>query len=294
MSYSAVAFVPHRSLLAQPVAGAVPHWPLITAAAVIGLVFFVTGNDLNISLAEAYTQDAEQMEIAAAGGNALRRVAFFILGGFGMLLFMANQRAFSELRVDPWLAGSIGLSLGLAGISFFWADDPAMCRRRLLVLACCTIAVGGIAFTLDLKQMSWLAVLTLGGLAIVGVLAELRLGTFRPWAGDYRFAGTLHPNTQGPNLATLCLAAFGLARASTRWRLWLCIVCIVAFAISGLAAALRRLRATGDPCCTLPLGLLIFALINAGLESGMVVVNLVPFLLGCCLMRLALFRNSNA
>ena len=36
---------------------------------------------------------------------------------------------------------------------------------------------------------------------------------------------------------------------------------------------------------------LVFGMINAGCESGMVVVNLVPFVLGCCLFKLALFRE---
>jgi O-antigen ligase len=62
--------------------------------------------------------------------------------------------------------------------------------------------------------------------------------------------------------------------------------------ITGLAATIRGYRATRDPAYTLPLGLIIFGLINAGFESGMVVINLVPFLLGCCLLRLGLFRNS--
>jgi exopolysaccharide production protein ExoQ len=342
------------------------------------------------------------------------------------------------LRIDPVLAGSIGLLLGLSVVSFAWADDPGMCLRRLLILACCAIAAAGIARTLDLKQISWLAVLTLGGLAIVGVLAELRLGTFRPWASGYRFAGTVHPNTQGPALATLCLAAFGLACGGGRRQVLLWVICAIAFVLllltksrttvaaivlslaavhlvqtplrtkciaafaavwlasvglfglwmcgldpltdfrdalllgraeesdtlsgrafiwpevmyfasqrlwlgygyesfwtparietislelgwglreahngylemllwlgvaglvltllvvaMGLAAAIRRFHSSRDSSYALPIGLLVFGLINSGLESGMVVISLVPFLLGCCLLNLALFRDGN-
>jgi O-antigen ligase len=46
----------------------------------------------------------------------------------------------------------------------------------------------------------------------VGLAAECYYGNFRPWMGDYRFSGTLHPNTQGLNLAVLCCSAFCLAR----------------------------------------------------------------------------------
>jgi O-antigen ligase len=55
----------------------------------------------------------------------------------------------------------------------------------------------------------------------VGIGAELRNGTFRPTSSDFRFAGTLHPNTQGLNLAILCLSAFTLARGAARGRLGL-------------------------------------------------------------------------
>jgi O-antigen ligase len=61
---------------------------------------------------------------------------------------------------------------------------------------------------------------------------------------------------------------------------------------ASLAAAIRGYRATRDPAYTLPLGMTFFGLINGGLESGMVVINLVPFLLACCLVRLALFRDT--
>src|SRR5207249_1676684 len=111
--------------------------------------------------------------------------------------------------------------LGLAAISFVWTSDPGMCLRRLLTLLCCVIAAAGVARALSLREISWLILSVFGGLAMIGLLAEMLLGTFRPWAGDYRFAGTVHPNTQGPSLAALCLAAFTLARDSNRSRVWL-------------------------------------------------------------------------
>ncbi len=411
---------------------AAPRWLLVGTALVVGLAFFVASHDLNISLAVAYTQNAEEMEIAAAGGNALRRVAFLMVGAWGLLLLATGKQRFS---VEPLLAGCMSLLIGMAGLSFLWADEPGMCLRRLLILACCVSAAVGFARAFTLREISWLAIWLFGGLAFIGILAELRLGTFRPWAGDYRFAGTVHPNTQGPALATLCLAGLALARGSSRHRVWLWLVVAFAFglvlltksrttaaailasiaavhilktpltakcagalalawagatallllwvsgidpstdfrdavllgraeeaetlsgrafiwpevisfasqrfwlgygyesfwtagrietisstlgwglreahngylegllalgalglglmlliAVAGLAASFRAWRTTGDFTYTLPLGLILFGLINAGLESGMVAITLVPFLLGCCLMHLAFFR----
>jgi hypothetical protein len=132
---------------------------------ILGTAFFAAGHDWNISLADAYTQDAEEMEITAEGGNTLRRLAFIGLAGWGLLLLATSRQ---PLAVEPFLAGSLGLLAGLAATSFLWADDPGMCLRRLLVLGCCLIAAIGISRALDMRQLCWLALLTLGGLALLG------------------------------------------------------------------------------------------------------------------------------
>lgn len=410
-----------------------PGWLVAVTAIVLGVGFFFTGHDLNVSQAVAYTQTAEEMELAAAGGNPLRRVAFAAIAAWSVLVLASGTRAW---RVDFCLAASLSLLLALTGASFLWCDDPGMCLRRMFALVCCTIAAVAIARSFDLRQINWLAVGTLGALAAIGVLAELRLGTFRPWAGDYRFAGTVHPNTQGPALATLMLATYGLAPAAGRWKTALYALCGAAFVLllltksrtttaailaslgavqlvqtslrtkvlaavsaawlaclglwlvwivgldpltdfrdavllgraeesdtlSGrafiwpevlyfaqqrwllgfgyesfwtpghietistnlgwglreahnaylemllslgligllallamvgcaLVASVRGFRSTRDPVYTLPLGLTVFGLINGCLESGMVVVNLVPFLLACCYFQLAFFNT---
>jgi exopolysaccharide production protein ExoQ len=413
----------------------VPGWPLIITALVIGIGFFVAEHDLNVSRAISYTQDEEQMEVTAAGGNALRRAAFFGIATWGTgLLFSAHGR----LKPEPLLAGGLAVLLGLAAISFLWSEDRGMCLRRLSSLACCVVGAAGIARALTLREIAWLAIFVFGGLAIVGILAEMRLGTFRPWTADYRFAGTVHPNTQAAGLATVCIAAFCLARGRTGrnactwiafalgllllvltksrtttagiflaiavgplletrvrtkiggalaalwlvcaavWLLWICgfdlpgdfrdalllgraeesdtlsgrafiwpevlyfaqqrllfgygyesfwtpahietissnlgwglreahnayleallslgvvgLTTLLFVAVVAIALSIRGYRTMRDPMYFFPLGLTVFAMINAGCESGMVVVNLVSFVLGCCLFRLALFERQD-
>jgi O-antigen ligase len=72
----------------------------------------------------------------------------------------------------------------------------------------------GIARQLSDRDLAVAALVITTVYLAVGVAAELALGTFRPWAADYRFSGTLHPNTQGLHLMILCLAAFLLAQAN--------------------------------------------------------------------------------
>src|SRR6185369_13101453 len=76
--------------------------------------------------------------------------------------------------------------------------------------------------------------------------------------------------------------------------LWLGAVGVALMLIATMAAIVaagRGFRTTNDAAYLLPLGLLVFGLFDSCLESGVVVVSLVPFLLGCCLMRLTLFRD---
>jgi exopolysaccharide production protein ExoQ len=408
---------------------------LFTATALlVGLVFFAAGHDLLISRAVAYTQTADEMQAAALGGNMARRVAFFALAGWGLLL-LANGK--QRIKLDSMLVGSVSALSALAAASVLWTDEPAMCLRRLLVLFCCFAAAGGVARAFSLREIGWLIVLVIGSLATIGLATEILLGTFRPWTGDYRFAGTVHPNTQGPALAILCLAAIALAKDSGRYRpllwfafaagivlllltksrtavaalfaalaacqmiklrpralvvtgvatawlvsaglcgLWLCgidpvtdgrdlvllgrsseseslsgraliwpevvryarerfwlgygyeafwtpghieaisdelewglreahngylemwlwlgvvgVALLLFVAAAAIVAALRGFRVTNNAAYLLPLGLLVFGLLNSCLESGVVVVSLVPFLAGCCIMRLTLFQES--
>ena len=192
---------------------------LVLTALVVGVVFFVSGHDLFVSRAVAYTQTADEMQSAAVGGNLVRRLAFFALAGWGTVLVVSGRQ---RLAIHWPLAGSLFLLGTLAAASVLWTEETGMCLRRLLVLACCIVAALGIARALSLRELAWLIVLAAGPLVMVGLAAELALGTFRPWASDYRFAGTLHPNTQGPTLAAICMAVLALVKDGGRYRplLW--------------------------------------------------------------------------
>jgi exopolysaccharide production protein ExoQ len=228
MSTAAFAAAKPSGLRESQVGLTAPRWPLISAALVVGLAFFISEHDLRISLVDAYTQTADEMEVTAEGGNLLRRLAFPAIAAWGLVLLATSR---DRLRLDPLLAGAIGLLLTWTGISVVWADDPDMCLRRLILLACCVVGAAGIARQLPMRDLSLLTMLVLGSLAAAGVLAELSLGTFQPWDSEYRFAGTVHPNTQSAGLAAVCLAALGLAGASRRGRWWYAAIFAAALAL---------------------------------------------------------------
>jgi exopolysaccharide production protein ExoQ len=200
-------------------ATAQPRWHFYAAAFVVGIVFFLTEHNVNISLAEAYTQSADEMELTAAGGNLLRRVALPGLAGLGLFLVAVARQ---PLHLNRWLAVPLVAYLLVAGSSCLWAVDPGLSLRRVIVLACAVVGAAGIASRFSMRELCQLALLVFGVLILVGVLAELRLGTFRPWAAAYRFAGSVHPNTQGAYCTVMALAALGVAGSGSKWRgpLW--------------------------------------------------------------------------
>lgn len=192
-------------------------WTITGVALVVAAAFFFAEHSLDISLADAYTQTAEEMELTAGGGNFVRRLMFLALAALGGGLLLAPRG--SRVAIDWPLALPIGAYLAICLGSILWSTDPGICLRRVLVLGCCAIFAAGLARRFTMHELCLLIVATIGPLVLAGLLAELRLGTFRPWSEGYRFSGSVHPNTQGMHLTTLGLAAFALARTpETRQR----------------------------------------------------------------------------
>lgn len=187
-------------------------------AAVIGGIFFLMEHDLSISLDADYTQTAEEMETTSGGGNLIRRVGFFALASLGAYLLAVGR---GRLQVRWPLLVTILAYFGWCFASVTWAGDPGICLRRLIVLACALMGALGLSRACSVREMTVATVLITATIALVGILAETAQGTFRPWSGDYRFSGTVHPNTQGMLLTTLALGSFCLTKAwPERHTLW--------------------------------------------------------------------------
>lgn len=177
--------------------------------------FFITDHDFTVSKAEAFTSTADEMEVQAAGGNATRRIAFLVIAAVGFLgLMLPGRHALG--RLTP-VSGLMLAFVAWCLLSILWSDVPSMTLRRCLVLCCLGVGAVGIARQLSMRELLYLAWIIPAAGLVVGLSAELALGTFRPWSGGYRFSGTMHPNTQGLSLGAMCLASFCLARES-RWK----------------------------------------------------------------------------
>ncbi|QDT66170.1 O-antigen ligase family protein [Calycomorphotria hydatis] len=186
----------------------------------IGGMFYMTEHGWNTSKSEAFTQTAEEMQATAAGGNTIRRFAFLGLAALGTIgLFYGRDRA---CRITSFAIPMLGLYFFWCLSSVLWADSIGFTLRRVIVLAFYVLGAAGLARTLSGREILKIAVVVPLCYLAIGILAELSLGSFRPWAGEYRFSGTLHPNTQGLTLASMCFAAAALAfDAKASWKYWL-------------------------------------------------------------------------
>jgi hypothetical protein len=170
----------------------------------IGAVLFFKDHHLTISQIDSWAVWSVE-GASAAGGNVYKGMALSLLAVLG--LYLLRRPATRRLAADNVLAW---LALGCCGwclASIFWSGDPGRTARQGAVLIFYMIAALGIARQFTPRDLVTIVLALGAGYAAVGVGVELCLGTFQPWQGEYRFAGTVHPNVQSVQLAFLCLAA---------------------------------------------------------------------------------------
>lgn len=190
------------------------RWIFAATVLILGGCFLLTEHDRSVSKHNDFTLTADDMQHQAGGGNAIRRVAFLTVAGWG-LLAAACAHGRSRMAITPLLP-AIVFVLGWCLLSLAWSHAPGFTMRRLLVLGCLATGALGLARAVSGADLCRLAIIVCGTSLVLGIANEVVIGTFRPWSGGYRFSGTLHPNTQGLYLTTMCTAAYALVRTRAR------------------------------------------------------------------------------
>jgi O-antigen ligase len=229
------------------------------AIAVLGVAFFLTEHSLSRSNVEGFSLTTEQLADAVEDGSLRRQLGFSLVAALGLLLLWRHNGAQRQRLRDP-LVGLLALYVIWCALSVAWSVDAALTVKRVAVLGFCCLGVLGLTRQLAPRQLCLLAMVLLAGYAILGVAAELALGTFRPWAEEYRFGGTVHPNTQGVYCAVLCLAATALAGRSKRETS----LAIGLFVIGAILLVLTRSRTA---CAGLAVTLAVLALMKVSART---------------------------
>lgn len=188
------------------------------AAATLILGYFLIEHYLSYSLEEELDSISDTMEEAVGSGMLSRRVGFLLLGALGVYgLLRREGRAWANPTLPVILTVAL---VAWTAASATWSTAPPMTYRRLFVLLCSFLAMLGIARQTTPRDLAWMTMVAAGSFVALGLGVELIHGAFHPWSGEYRFAGTMHPNSQASSCACLCMAAILFSDTDRRARRW--------------------------------------------------------------------------
>jgi len=147
-------------------------------------------------------------------------------------------------KIDSVFGAVLAAFLACIFASVLWTDQPTLVMKRLLVFAMMLTAAYAVADRFSLRNFIelgfWCALVSLG----LGLIAEVLTHKFTPFAAEYRFGGTIHPNNQGWNCGALCLSAICLAIETPRFRRLLYTTAVAAFLFLVLTGSRTALGST--------------------------------------------------
>ena len=136
-------------------------------------------------------------------GNPLRQFSIPMMAALGVyLFFVKSTRRFSA---SSFLAGVLVAYVAWIFLSLSWSAEPDLTLKHLFVFTFLSVGAVGLA-RLDVQSILAVVIIVYLATLTVGFANEVFLGTFAPWQSEYRFAGTMHPNLQATNMATVALA----------------------------------------------------------------------------------------
>ena len=179
------------------------------------------GHDLTLS---AHYDDIQNMTVdqlvyVAATGSIARRIgcAALLIGAVLTMAAAKNEgQPLSALRNNRALACFVGFAF----LSMLWSSEPDLTLRKSAEYFILCVGAAEAGRILRLRGVVWLAFLGSTGYLLIGLIAEVLLGTFHPFSFDYRFCGTLNPNHQAWNCILLLLSGSALLRQiRSSWRI---------------------------------------------------------------------------
>lgn len=182
------------------------NWFAVFATLALFVGFFAFEQDVYTSTYINYTAETELREAWTEGGNRSRQLGAIGLAALGAIC-LANSPSRRLRLTDPLLLLAILYGLYIVASST-WSIDPDLTRRRLVVLAFFVVALLGLAKRFSPHMIPQMTMVVMTLYLVTGLATELALGTFKPWSGEHRFAGTTHPNSQATYMVVLCLAAW--------------------------------------------------------------------------------------
>jgi exopolysaccharide production protein ExoQ len=226
----------------------------LTIGVLAAAFYLIEHRNTRVSQLDAFHISGEEMALRAAQGDAARRAAIPTIGLFGAWLLM--RRGGCQPKLGTRLGWLLIGYLAWCALSIFWSPHLLLTVRHVGVLVICGVGALGVARQITLRELCMVALGVTTLLVLNSVRSEIALGTFRPFAAEYRFAGNLHPNVQAPYCAMMALSAACLASQAKRGRGFLWALCLV-----GLG--LMVLTKSRTVCGVFLAGTVVYSLIGA-------------------------------
>ena len=181
------------------------------------IVYLIAEHHPHTSLYEDFGQPAAVMAEDVLAGTPIRRGSALVLAAFGLVILVVRRG--EKASVSGSLGALMGTLLAWSCASVLWSVDPMLTLRRLVLLWAMCLAGTAIAKNCTPSRITLWVLMSTALYLVLGILAEGALDSFAPTSPGYRFAGTLHPNSQGVNCGLLALAGLPMAMEGKRFRL---------------------------------------------------------------------------
>ena len=137
---------------------------------------------------QGLTAPDELAQVTEAGSEA-RRFGVLLIGAAGAFIVMRSQQR--KLRIRGPMGVAIFIFLTWASTSLLWSDDFVLALRRVSSFVIVCFAAYALASHYKQRELVFFLFLGGAGFIILGIIAELSLGTFTPTNPGYRFCGTI-------------------------------------------------------------------------------------------------------
>jgi exopolysaccharide production protein ExoQ len=241
---------------------------MVLVTLILCAAFVSSDFDWYISTYPSYSVSAAEIEARIEVGSPIRRMAMTAIGLLGAsLLFLWPSPYRRTFRCRALLL--LGFYIAVCYASIVWSNVPVLAAKRLVILGFCIFGILGIVRHLAADNLMKMALIIGLVFLAVGLMAEINLGSFQPFSGDYRFAGTMHPNGQAAVCATLTIAAWCSAKGAGRAKVFYlllfaigfsfllltksrssligCVFAVYAVSFLGSTSGLRKFLAVGPP-----------------------------------------------
>lgn len=126
-------------------------------------------------------------------GSVSRPAAMLLLAAWAIYTLVNSERLESRFRASVAIP-LIALVIVMAA-SLIWAIDPSHTLRRLILTSLLLFASYVLARVCALHDLAYLTLAVMSIFVVMGVVAQIALGPFEPFNGEWRMAGLFPPVT---------------------------------------------------------------------------------------------------